>query len=225
MMRLKDKVALVTGAEAGVGLAVADLFVREGATVFASDQVAPNNCSSDVFALALDVTNELAWQSVVDRVIERSGRLDVLVNAAVAPSYERLDELSATSWMLSVALNQTGVFFGMREAVGVMRRQKAGAIVNIALSPHRPTAGEACAWHAATGAVCSMSKDAALACKADGIRINAVLSGFTRTPVLPGVAPMQVAYGCLFLCSDEASGISGAELAIDGNGPMAASNA
>lgn len=220
MMRLKDKVALVTGAEAGVGLAVADLFVREGATVFASDQVAPNSCPPDVCALALDVTNELAWQSVVDRVIERSGRLDVLVNAAVASSYERFDELSANAWMEAIALNQTGVFFGIREAVGVMRRQQAGAIVNVVPAPHHPAAG-AYACHAATGAVCSMSRNAALACRANGIRINVVLSGFVPTPVQRGVAPIQVAQGCLFLCADESSGITGAELLIDGNGPAA----
>jgi len=219
MMRLKDKVALVTGAEAGVGLAVTDLFVQEGAMVFASGHAASNSHSADVHTLSLDVTSELAWQSTVDRVIERSGRLDVLVNVAVAPSYERLDELSADAWMLAIALNQTGVFFGMREAVGVMRRQRAGAIVNVALAPHHPAAAGAHACHAATGAVRSMSRDAALTCRADGIRINVVLSAFAQTPQLLGAAPIQVAHGCLFLCSDEASGISGAELAIEGSGP------
>jgi len=222
MMRLKDKVALVTGAEAGIGFAVAKLFVEEGATVFASDPAASNDRSPDVCALALDVTSELAWQSAVDRVIERSGRLDVLVNAAAAASYERLDELSVSSWMWSIALNQTGVFLGMREAVGVMRRQKAGAIVNIAPALNHLPAGEAYACHATTGAVRSMTRNAALACMTDNIRINVVLSGFVQPPMLCGVAPIQVAHGCLFLCSDEAGGISGAELAIDGSGPVAA---
>jgi 3alpha(or 20beta)-hydroxysteroid dehydrogenase len=110
----------------------------------------------------------------------------------------------------------------MREAVSVMRRQKAGAIVNIAPALHHPLTREAYACHATTGAVRSMTRNAALACMTDNIRVNVVLSGFAQAPMLRGVAPIQVAYGCLFLCSDEAGGISGAELAIDGSGPVAA---
>ena len=234
MMRLKDKVALVTGAGAGIGQAVADLFAREGATVFAGDLAsAQDSCVAGAVALPLDVTSEPGWQRVVDTVIERCGRLDVLVNAAGTLACERLDELAADSWAAGIAMNQTGVFLGMREAVGVMRRQKSGAIVNIAPALRPVAAGWAHACHATTGAVRSMSKNAALACGMDGIRINTVLAGFVcwsqsdqnvsalgRRLVSPGlqrgVSPIEVAYGCLFLASDEASGVSGAELAIDG---------
>lgn len=234
-MRLREKVVLVTGAASGIGRAVAELFSAEGAIVFASDIVRPRKpYLGSIEAIALDVTSEDGWQRAVDTVVERTGRLDVLINNAGIIAYESLHELEMPAWLHMIAVDQTGVFLGMREAVNVMRRQKSGAIVNVSSIWGNAAVAGAHAYHAAKGAVRHMTKNAALTYVADGIRVNSVHPGFIHTPLTDaqasalnqtviaatpmkrGGTPMEVAYGCLFLASDEASYVTGAELAIDG---------
>jgi NAD(P)-dependent dehydrogenase (short-subunit alcohol dehydrogenase family) len=234
-MRLEGKVALVTGAASGIGLAVCELFAKEGAIVFASD-IAPPQApySKGIEAMTLDVTSEDDWEAAVDSVIERNGRLDVLINNAGIIAYEPLHELELEDWHKLIAVDQTGVFLGMREAVRVMRRQKAGAIVNVSSIWGSAAVAGAHSYHAAKGAVRNMSKNAAMTYVADGIRVNSVHPGFIHTaltdaqalalneaviastPMKRGGKPIEVAYGCLFLVSDEASYITGTELVIDG---------
>lgn len=130
-MRLRGKVALVTGAASGIGFSVVELFVREGAKVFASDIQEPTAAyPAGVESLKLDVTRESDWAAAVDAIVKKSGRLDVLINNAGIIAYEPLHELSMENWQKMIAVDQTGVFLGMREAVRVMRKQKAGSIVN-----------------------------------------------------------------------------------------------
>ena len=234
-MRLSGKVVLVTGAASGIGHAVCTLFAREGATVFASDIAPPAAPYGDgVEALTLDVTSEADWARAVDTVVEKTGRLDVLINNAGIIAYEPLDELDIQAWNQMIAVDQTGVFLGMREAVRVMRRQKAGSIVNISSIWGSSAVAGAHAYHAAKGAVRNMSKNAAMTYVGDGIRVNSVHPGFIHTPLTDaqapdlnrlviastpmkrGGTPLEVAYGCLFLACDEASYVTGAELVIDG---------
>jgi NAD(P)-dependent dehydrogenase (short-subunit alcohol dehydrogenase family) len=234
-MRLQGKVVLVTGAASGIGHAVTELFAKEGATVFASDIVSPETPYSDgIEAITLDVTREDNWETAVDTIVEKSDRLDVLINNAGIIAYEPLHELEMNAWMRMIAVDQTGVFLGMREAVRVMRRQKSGSIVNISSIWGSAAVAGAHSYHAAKGAVRNMSKNAAMTCVADGIRVNSVHPGFIHTPLTDAQAPelnevviastpmkrggkpIEVAQGCLFLASDEASYVTGAELVIDG---------
>ena len=234
-MRLQGKIALITGAASGIGRAVTDLFAEQSATVYASDIVAPGvPYPSRIETLQLDVTSEGDWEKAIDSIIERSGRLDVLINNAGIIAYEPLHALELKAWARMIAVDQTGVFLGMREAVRVMRRQKSGAIVNISSIWGSVAVAGAHSYHAAKGAVRNMTKNAAMTYVAEGIRVNSVHPGFIQTSLTDAQAadlnesviastPMkragkaiEVAYGCLFLASDELSFITGAELVIDG---------
>jgi len=234
-MRLQGKVALVTGAASGIGHAVAELFANEGATVVASDIAAPRHQpQGGVETRHLDVTSEAEWTAAIGAIVEHHGRLDVLVNNAGIIAYEPLDALDMTAWMRMIAVDQTGVFLGMREAIRVMRRQKAGSIVNISSIWGTAAVAGAHAYHAAKGAVRNMTKNAAMTYVGEGIRVNSIHPGFIDTPLTRAQAPelndaviaatpmrrggtaLEVAYGCLFLASDEASYVTGAELPIDG---------
>ncbi len=234
-MRLQGKVALITGAASGIGHAVAELFAREGATVIASDIIPPVEAYSDgIEAATLDVTREDDWARTVAAIVAKHGRLDVLINNAGIIAYEPLHELDMANWQKMIAVDQTGVFLGMREAVRAMRGQKSGSIVNISSIWGNAGVSGAHAYQAAKGAVRNMSKNAALTYVGDGIRVNSVHPGFIHTPLTDaqaqalntvvigstpmqrGGTPLEVAYGCLFLASDEVSFVTGTELVIDG---------
>jgi NAD(P)-dependent dehydrogenase (short-subunit alcohol dehydrogenase family) len=234
-MKLQGKVVLVTGAASGIGHAVSELFAQEGATVFASDIASPQTPYSDgIQAMTLDVTSEGDWETAVDKVVEQTGRLDVLINNAGTIAYEPLHELDMKRWLQMIAVDQTGVFLGMREAVRVMRRQKSGSIVNISSIWGSAAVAGAHSYHAAKGAVRNMTKNAALTYVSEGIRVNSVHPGFIHTPLTDAQAPalndvviastpmkrggkpIEVAYGCLYLACDESSYVTGSELVIDG---------
>jgi NAD(P)-dependent dehydrogenase (short-subunit alcohol dehydrogenase family) len=234
-MRLNNKIVLVTGAASGIGYAITQLFAEQGATVFASDIKAPVKPYADgVEMLDLDVTSEAAWKTAVDAVVAKAGRLDVLVNNAGIIAYEPLDELGIEAWNRMIAVDQTGVFLGMREAVRVMRPQKSGSIINISSIWGSAAVAGAHSYHAAKGAVRNMSKNAALTYVGDGIRVNSVHPGFIATPLTDAQdadlnaavidatpmkragQPIEIAYGTLFLASDESSYVTGTELVIDG---------
>ncbi len=235
MGRLDGKVALVTGAAVGMGHAIADLFASEGASVVATDVQDPRPPYGDeVRFTQLDVSDETAWRRVVDEIVEREGRLDVLINNAGVIAYEPLHELAFDEWQRVVSVNQGGVFLGMREVIPAMRRSGGGSIVNFSSIWGNVAVPGAHAYHATKGAVRNMSKNAALTYAEEGIRVNSVHPGFIDTPLTQaqakdineqviGATPMkragrpeEVAYGCLFLASDESSFVTGSELVIDG---------
>jgi 3alpha(or 20beta)-hydroxysteroid dehydrogenase len=233
-MRLEGKVALVTGASRGIGLAIVERFAEEGATVIAGSTSNPAVYPKGVEGVLLDVGDEAHWNRVAAGVLKMHGRIDVLVNNAGIIFYEQAHELSLANWETVVRVNQTGVFLGMREVIPAMRTQKAGSIINISSIWGHAAVGGGFVYHATKGAVSIMSKNAAITYVGDGIRVNALAPGFIDTPLTqsqdPGMnafvisvtpmkragTPREIANGALFLASDESSFMTGAELVIDG---------
>jgi 3alpha(or 20beta)-hydroxysteroid dehydrogenase len=234
-MRLEGKVALITGGNQGIGRAVVDLFVKEGAKVIVGDLAEPKeNFGANIEGMRLDVTKESDWQKIVKDIEANYGRIDILVNNAGILTYEPITECSLESWNRTIAVNQTGPFLGMKHVIPVMQKNKKGAIVNISSIWGTIGAPGAAAYHASKGAVRTMTKNAALTYVDDGIRVNSVHPGITRTPMVDAQSedlnalvvsgtpmkrmgkPIELAYAILYLASDEASYTTGAELYVDG---------
>ena len=243
-MRLAGKVALVTGGASGMGAAEAKLFAKEGAAVVVADvlDAEGKKVVDDITGakgraryVHLDVTREAEWQSAVAAAVEVFGKLDVLVNnAGISGGIER-DIMSTTAWDRLMDVNAKGVFLGMKHAIPAMQRAGGGSIVNISsISGITGQAMVHMGYNASKGAVRVMTKSAAIQHATENIRVNSVHPGVmppmltsnrdpeARGRLLKGV-PMkregrleEVAFAVLFLASDEASYITGAELAVDG---------
>jgi NAD(P)-dependent dehydrogenase (short-subunit alcohol dehydrogenase family) len=235
-MRLDGKIAIVTGGGRGIGRATAELFASEGANVVVGDvDVSAPFDYARVSAEHLDVTDEQSWQRLVGGVIERHGRIDVLMNnAGGVGSYEPIDTIALDDWRRIIDLNQTGTFLGIRAVVPHMRRAGKGSIINVSSIWGLAGAIGVAAYTASKGAVTQMSKNAALSYVGDGIRVNSLHPGIIETPMIAAqdaeitaavvaATPMkrlgraiEIAYGALFLASDESSFMTGAQLVIDG---------
>jgi NAD(P)-dependent dehydrogenase (short-subunit alcohol dehydrogenase family) len=244
-MRLKDKVAIVTGAASGMGAATARLFAREGAKVVVADMMeAEGQAVADSIKSnrgearfhRLDVAGEKEWDAAVAATLAAYGKIDVLINNAGVSGSDP-DRLSMSTWDRQMSINAKGVFLGMRAVIPQMQKAKAGSIVNI--SSISGIVGQNfvhMGYNASKGAVRAMSKAAAVQYAKDGIRVNSVHPGLMppmRTSMLsadPAVRarmlkaiPMgreghvdEVANANLFLASDEASYITGIEVPVDG---------
>jgi NAD(P)-dependent dehydrogenase (short-subunit alcohol dehydrogenase family) len=241
-MRLKDKVAIVTGAAAGMGAATARIFAREGAFVIVADnndddgQKITREIGNRAQFVHLDVSKEADWQAVVDTAIKSHGRIDILVNNA-GVSGSNPDLFALSTWDQQMEINAKGVFLGMRAVIPEMQKAKKGSIVNI--SSISGIAGQQfvhMGYNAAKGAVRTMTKSAAVQFGRDNIRCNSVHPGLmppmrtsrmtadpqVRARMLKAI-PMgrtgevdEVANVNLFLASDEASYVNGAEIVVDG---------
>lgn len=240
MGRLHNKVVIVTGAARGQGEATARLFAAEGAQVVMTDVLTEpgQQVAADIGALFLahDVSDESAWTAVVQQTLARFGQVDVLVNNAAIGHFASLMDTRLADFQRVLSINLMGCFLGMRAVVPSMQAARRGAIVNISsINGLRGTVGMS-AYDAGKWAVRGMSKSVALELAPYGVRVNTVHPGAIDTPMLnPGHAadlgkmakafnialgrvgrPEEVAHASLFLASDDASYISGAELAVDG---------
>ncbi|MBB6469146.1 NAD(P)-dependent dehydrogenase (short-subunit alcohol dehydrogenase family) [Aminobacter lissarensis] len=235
-MRLRNKVALITGGARGIGRATVELFAREGAKVHACDLSFDGDFSDkSVVRHMLDVTDFENWRVVVNEIVKQDGRIDVLFNnAGTVLSYDGIAEIDIEDWNKVIAINQTGPFYGMKTVIPHMKASGGGSIINTSSIWGIAGAAGVSAYTASKAAVRHMSKNAALTYVADGIRVNSLHPGIISTPMIDAqettitdaivsITPMkrlgrpdEIAYGALFLASDESSYMTGAELVIDG---------
>jgi NAD(P)-dependent dehydrogenase (short-subunit alcohol dehydrogenase family) len=242
-MRLRDKVAIVTGGAHGMGEAEARLFAAEGAKVIVADILGSEaeRVAADIRAAAgeataarIDVTREAEWKDLIAKTIATYGRLDILVNNAGISGSSVGDADGLEGWHRIIAVNQTSVFLGTKIAAELMGKTGGGAIVNISsIMGFVGSPSGHPAYHASKGAVRIYSKAAAVRYGPSGVRVNTVHPGYmppmlnatnagerddkiALTPLRRIGKPIEVAYGVLFLASDEASFVTGAELVIDG---------
>ncbi|MBT3372645.1 MAG: glucose 1-dehydrogenase [Rhodospirillaceae bacterium] len=244
-MRLKDKVAIVTGAASGMGASTAKIFANQGAKVLVTDMLEDEGAGvvaeitkadGEARFQRLDVTSEADWDSAVAAALAAYGKLDILVNNA-GVSGSTPDLLNLDTWDQQMNINAKGVFLGMRAVIPVMQKGGGGSIVNISsISGFVGQEYVHMGYSAAKGAVRLATKAAAVQHAKDGIRVNSVHPGImppmrtsklTADPELRAkmiaAIPMareggveEVAYANLFLASDEASYITGIEVPVDG---------
>jgi meso-butanediol dehydrogenase/(S,S)-butanediol dehydrogenase/diacetyl reductase len=245
-MRLRDKICVVTGGASGIGRATSLIFAREGATVIVADRsedaakAVAAEASSGSFALAVDVARSGDVSRMIEEVIARCGRVDVLVNNAGYGIPGDVTQTSEDEWNALMAVNVNGVFFGCKYAIPHMRKQGGGAIVNTASIVANVGIRDRAAYCASKGAVAALTRAMALDHVADNIRINAVAPGTIDSPYFqemfaksPHAAemrrelearqamnrlgqPEEIANGILFLASDEASFVTGSVMMVDG---------
>ncbi|WP_300112822.1 SDR family oxidoreductase [Sphingobium sp.] len=245
MNRLDARIALITGAASGIGLATARRFAEEGAKVVMADR--NEDALSSVRAslrgdghqtVTMDVTDERAWAALAERIEAQFGKLDILVNNAGFGKFASITDTTLEQWRSIIAVNLDSVFLGTKYMMPLLAASGQGAIVN--MSSIRgivagPGTGSYCA---AKGGVRMFTKATAIECAAagNGIRANSIHPGHIATPLTApahadaGIAktlladvPLgrigqaeEIADGILFLASEESRYMTGAELVIDG---------
>ncbi|TVR25851.1 MAG: SDR family oxidoreductase [Ilumatobacter sp.] len=241
------KIALVTGAGSGIGEASARLFAAEGAAVAVADihgdaaeRVAAliTDNGGNARAFTADVTDEAQVESLVTAVVEAFGRLDIAHNnAGISGAPSAFTDLSLADWQRLIDTNLTSVFLCMKHELAVMVEQGAGAIVNSSSGAGVVAAPGLPHYTAAKHGVLGLTKCAAHEYARRGIRVNAVLPGTTRTPMIEGFIggnpdiekmvtrgigrgtlgePDEIAQAAVWLCSDRASFVNGESMLVDG---------
>ena len=244
-MRLQGKVALITGAARGQGAAEARLFAQEGAKVVLADVTDQEGIAvateiaeegADAIYVHLDVTNESEWEAAIIETVSKFGKLDILVNNAGIWRRGHVTETSSEQWDSILDVNSKGVFLGTKAAIPEMRKAGGGSIVNISSTAGLVGSRTSAAYSASKGAVRIFSKSTAIQYASEGIRANSIHPGpidtdmgdqvwpdatsreasISRTALARIGTAKDIAYGALYLASDEASFVTGSELVIDG---------
>mgnify|MGYP001055480980 CR=1 FL=1 len=245
MKRLQHKTAIITGAAGGMGKEEALLFAKEGATVLATDihyeklmgwVKDARNEGLLIQGMKHDVTSGDEWKNVLDNCIALYGRINVLINnAGVFPAGKTTENTTSEEWDNILRINLTGPFLGCKLVLPFMQQSGGGSIVNVA-SIAGLVGGNGPAYSASKGGLRLLTKDLATEYAKYHIRVNALLPGGVTTPmteellkapgmdqVIKSMSPqgrmadaIELAYGALFLASDESSFMTGADLVIDG---------
>ena len=244
-MRLEGKVALISGGARGQGATEGQLFVDEGAMVVLADildvegeataaQIRENG--GEASYVHLDVTSEDEWRSAVEFALQTYGRLDILVNNAAIYKRTPIVDTDVEEWRQIMEVNSTGVFLGTKHAIPAMQRSGGGSIINISSTAGLIGSARGSAYGASKGSVRLFTKYTAIQHATENIRANSIHPGpidtvmiadnlatpearaesEARVPLRRIGTVMDVAYGALFLASDESSYMTGAELVIDG---------
>ena len=240
MGRFDGKVAIVTGAARGQGEAEARLLASEGAKVVLGDvlddlgEAVAKDIGDAATYVHLDISNEEQWRNAI-AVAQSMGQYRVLINNAAIIRPAAIEDTSTTDYLSVIMVNQVGTFIGMRESIAPMRANGGGAIVNISSVDGMKGCNGLVSYNSSKWAVRGMTKTAALELGQHNIRVNSIHPGGVNTPMgnpmgddsmvnmafthqaLPRIgAPSEIAAAALFLASDDASYITGAELAVDG---------
>ena len=245
MDRLAGKVALISGGARGQGATETRFFVREGAAVVFGDvlddegkkvEAEIRGAGGEATYVHLNVTREADWRAAVETAVSRYGKLDVLVNNAGILIRKSIEETTEDEWDRIMAVNVKGVFLGTKAALPAMRRAGGGSIINISSVAGLVGSKNSAAYSASKGAVRLFTKTTAIQHIEDRIRCNSVHPGpintdmmteiladedawserLTRLPMARMGEAEEIAYGVLFLASDESSYMTGSELVIDG---------
>ncbi|GIW31792.1 MAG: 2,5-dichloro-2,5-cyclohexadiene-1,4-diol dehydrogenase [Meiothermus sp.] len=251
MRGLRQKVAIVTGAARGIGAATAQRLADEGVKVLLTDVLSAEGEAMAQLILDrggeaayayLDVSDEANWERVVRSAVERFGAIHILVNNAGIGTLPDVEQETLDGFNRTIAINQVGVWLGMKYTIPQMRASGGGSIINISsIFGTVGGFGGSIAYHAAKGAVRLMTKNAAVRYAKENIRVNSVHPGFIDTPMISqvkdssdpamqqmmstilGMTPMgrlgkpeEIAAMVAFLASDDAAFCTGAEFYVDG---------
>jgi len=238
-MRLANKVAIVTGASSGIGQAIADLFLAEGAKVVYSDVNEPKTPLTDPNAAFVkgDVSQAAEVENLVKAAMDKFGRLDIMVNNAGIGSAGGVADVTDEIWDKTIAINLSGVMYGIRAASKLMKAQNIkGTIINMSSILGTVGMPGAIAYCAAKGGLVQLTHAGALDLASAGIRVNAIAPGFIATNMTKDILndknfsdmvkantplgyvgePNDIAYAALYLASDEAKYVTGTVIHVDG---------
>ena len=242
--RLKNKISIVTGGASGIGESISKLFIEEGAKICIIDNnleklnyFTQNINSKNILSECFDVSDENKWNDCINKVLKKWGRIDILINNAGMSLRSSFEEMNRKDWDRVFSVNSTAVMLGTQSVISNMKKNKSGSIINISsIFGLIGSARSSTAYHASKGASRIFTKTFAAQYGKFNIRSNSIHPGFTDTPMTEDIHsdkqirngrlamtplgrlgnPKDIAYGAVYLASDESSWVTGSELVIDG---------